>query len=125
MSKFCSNCGKEIKGNVNFCPECGKAVNPVVEETPVQTTNTTAEDKVNALALSGFIVALISLLLNFWGIVGIVATVLSGVGLSKTGPGKEKGRGFAIAGLVIGILSILYGLFQIMVLSHMSIRYFL
>ena len=117
MSKFCSNCGKEIKGNVNFCPECGKAVNPVVEETPVQTTNTTTTEKTNALAVSGFVVALVSLLLNFWGIVGIIATVLSGVGLSQTGPGKDKGRGLAIAGLSIGIFSILYGVFQIMAIA--------
>lgn len=66
----------------------------------------------NNLALAGFIVALCSLLINFAGIVGLVATVLSGVGLSKVKT-TGKGKGFAIAGLVIGIISIIYGIYSI------------
>lgn len=67
----------------------------------------------NTIALAGFIVALCSLFINFAGIVGLVATVLSGVGLAKvktTGAGK----GFAIAGLIIGIISIVWGIYSIM-----------
>lgn len=66
----------------------------------------------NNLALAGFIVALCSLLINFAGIVGLVATILSGVGLSKVKT-TGKGKGFAIAGLVIGIISIIYGIYSI------------
>lgn len=81
----------------------------------------------NPLALSGFIVALCSLLINFGGIVGLVATVLSAIGLSKV-KSTGKGKGFAIAGLVIGILSIVYGIWSIYsaanMLSNLSNLYY-
>ena len=72
--------------------------------------------KTNSLAIAGFAVAMTSLFLNFYGIVGLVATVLSAVGLSKV---KETGtgKGFAIAGLIIGIISILWGVFAILFFS--------
>ncbi len=74
------------------------------------------QGKTNSLAIAGFVVAMASLFLNFYGIVGLVATVLSAVGLSKV---KETGtgKGFAIAGLIVGIISILWGVFVILFLS--------
>ena len=72
----------------------------------------TPKDGQNPLALAGFIVALCSLIINFGGIVGLVATILSAVGLSKV-KSTGKGKGFAIAGLVIGIISIIYGIYSI------------
>ena len=105
MDKFCPNCGKENKTNSNFCPECGAPMSGTSAPSAVGETT----GKTNGLAVAGFIIALVSLLINLCGIVGIVATILSGVGISKTGPGKDKGRGMAIAGLIIGIFSILFG----------------
>ena len=35
-----------------------------------------SNNKINSLALAGFITSIISLFLNFWGIVGIVGVVL-------------------------------------------------
>lgn len=29
---FCTNCGKEIEGNVRFCPECGALVVKATEK---------------------------------------------------------------------------------------------
>lgn len=66
----------------------------------------------NGLALAGFIVSLCSLLINFGGIVGLVGTILSAVGLSKVKT-KGTGKGFAITGLVIGIISVFYGIYTI------------
>ena len=66
----------------------------------------------NPLAIAGFVVSLCSLLINFGGIVGLVGTVLSAVGLSKVKT-TGKGKGMAIAGLIIGIISILYGIYSI------------
>ena len=126
MNNFCSHCGTANTTNSNFCPNCGAPMNTVqpmnnmaqpMSNYNMGMPNMYAANKTNGLALAGFITAMISLILNFWGIVGIVATILSGVGISKTGPGKEKGRGLAIAGLIIGIFSILYGLLQIIRLS--------
>ncbi len=115
--KFCPNCGSELKEGADICVKCGKIINgniPVNNQANVQTETST---KTNGLALAGFITALASLLLNFWGIVGLVATILSGVGLSKVNETGEKGKGMAVAGLCIGIFSIIYGIIQIFVLA--------
>ena len=106
MIKFCRNCGREITEETNFCPYCGFSL---------VNNNTNNTEKTNSLALSGFIVGLCSLFINFWGAVGVVATVLSAVGLSQISSTDEKGKGMAIAGLIIGIFSILYGVFALVV----------
>ncbi len=69
--------------------------------------------KYNGLAIAGFVVSLASLLINFGGIVGLVGTILSAIGLSQVNSKGEKGKGMAIAGLVVGIVSILYGIYSI------------
>ena len=68
----------------------------------------------NNLALAGFIVSIVSLFINFCGVVGLVAAILSGLGLGKS---KEKGgKGLAVAGLIIGIISVIYGIYSLIVL---------
>jgi len=109
MAKFCDNCGTELQEGQDICLKCGKIINKKAANG--------SSSEVNSLALAGFIVALVSLFLNFWGIVGIVATVLSGVSLPQIKSRGQTGKGFALTGLIIGIFSILYGLYTILVLS--------
>lgn len=71
------------------------------------------EQKNNGLAIAGFVVSLVSLIINFGGIVGLVGTILSGIGLSKSKQLNGKGKGMAIAGLIIGIIGIVYGVYSI------------
>lgn len=104
--KYCPNCGAEVQNDTNTCLACGKELKTVTIDNQ---TN-------NAMAITGFILALVSLFLNFWGIVGILATVFSAIGLSQTKKLNGKGKGMAIAGLIIGIFSILYGLYTIVAL---------
>lgn len=126
MIKYCSNCGNELSENVNYCPYCGEKIIRELKET--KTINETKEESFdpnefensNSLAIAGFVTAIISLFLNFWGIVGIIATVLSAVAINQVNKSKERGKGLAIAGVIIGTFSILYGLFQII----NSINYF-
>lgn len=72
-----------------------------------------SNNKINSLALAGFITSIISLFLNFWGIVGIVGVVLSSVGLAQINSKKEHGSGLAISGIMIGVFSILYAFYII------------
>lgn len=63
----------------------------------------------SAMALTGFIVGLVSLVLCS-GLPAPIALVFSILGMRDTAPGAERaqaGRGFAIAGLVISILGTL------------------
>lgn len=66
----------------------------------------------NGLAIAGFVVSICSLFINFGGIVWLIGTILSAVGLSKV-KSTGKGKGFAIAGLIMGIISIIYGIYSI------------
>lgn len=47
----------------------------------------------------------------------VLAIVFSAIGLSRTKDGSRRGRGFAIAGLVLGILSILLFLVLVVILA--------
>ena len=73
------------------------------------------EKKVNSLALAGFITSIVGLVIAIGPIVGII---LSAIGLSKINkqPDIYKGKGYAIAGLIIGIVLVLgvivYAIFE-------------
>ena len=76
--------------------------------TPAQTNMSTAP--LNTMALVGFILSLCGLISGITAIPGIV---LSHIGLSQIKRTGESGRGFAVAGLVVGYciigLSVLAG----------------
>lgn len=107
MGKFCSNCGQEIKANSKFCINCGAQIGEIEEVTD---TNTNEINKTNGFAIAGFVVSICSLMIPTIGVGGILSIVFSSIALGKTGKGKEKGKGLAIAGLVIGIIALLAGL---------------
>lgn len=93
---FCKNCGAEIDDKAVICPKCG--VETAVRE----------KEKWNALALTGFILAVISMVIDFYGIVGITGFVLSIVGFFQVRSRGGRGRGLAIAGIVMGAVAIIY-----------------
>ena len=66
------------------------------------------EPRINGMALTGFILSLVGLFI-FGFIFGVLAIIFSAIGLAKIkkDPAKWKGKGMAIAGLVIGIVAIL------------------
>ena len=108
MNKIkCDKCGSEVDGSDKFCPNCGakieapeKAERVEVVETVVRNnTNTNStinsvENGYNALAIIGFILAFIP---KIW-IVSLIISIVALVQIFKT---KEKGKGLAIAGIVI------------------------
>ena len=93
---FCKNCGKEIDDNASVCIHCGVATGVKKE---------VEEKKLNAFGLAGFIVSLVSLWLGmYFCIASIVGLALSIVGMVNAK--KCRLNGFAIVGLVIGIISL-------------------
>lgn len=75
------------------------------EEYTAQTTQNMGTRKQNSMALASFILALVGLIVA--GLpCGVVAVILGIVGLVKFDATKEKGKGFAIAGLVVGVIDI-------------------
>ena len=118
-TKFCQNCGKVIDNGVQYCPHCGcrqnGSVNPTILPN-VMAVDMVKKNETDAMSIVGFVVALISLFLNFAGIVGIAATVLSVLGISRCQQTGSKGKGLAIAGTVIGGISVLYAFFVLLLL---------
>jgi hypothetical protein len=68
----------------------------------------------SGMAVAGFVCSLVALIPCFWfwflQIPGYVGTVLSFVGLKQTANGAKRGRGLAVAGLIIGIITVLIAL---------------
>lgn len=67
----------------------------------------------SGLATAGMVVGIIGICLsplpiinNVAFILGALALIFGGVGIAQTGDGKKRGRGKAIAGVVLGILSV-------------------
>ena len=98
---FCPECGNKISRNALMCPHCGyKSNNSINNSEPV-----------NPVCLSGMVVAIVSFFIDFFALVSITALVLSTVGITKASKGKN--RTFAIVGIVISILELLYKIIQL------------
>lgn len=136
---FCKNCGSNVGEDSVFCSHCGTQVRehkttvsnapsssaaPTNFTTPSNSSsqnNNTAQQSSNAVALVGFILALVSAMFGFIGLVtfydhlnialivialimGIAAIVCSGTGMNIASRNNGRFRGFAIAGLVVSIV---------------------
>ena len=106
----CRECGKEISEMSTTCPNCGCPQN-------LQSKDTI--NKMNSFAIAGFSISIVSLFLNLWGLVGAIAVVLSGISLKQINKTNENGKGLAIAGLIIGMISVVYAIFIISFISSL------
>lgn len=132
--KFCSFCGAAVEDAVDSTPqEQGQGVNPpesVANQTqpevaqpdgqvtaqPEQTLPTTSSQPTNeqppvkrkfsGMGIAGFVVSLVGLF--FAAIVcGTIGIILSSAAFGETKQGAKRGRGLAIAGLVVGIIDVI------------------
>lgn len=91
---YCKNCGREVAANATLCPNCGAKIEPQNKK------------PINALGIAGFVLSLISL----WGgsvfVVPIVGLILSAIGVAQRE--KYSSNGFATAGLVISIVTLVF-----------------
>ncbi len=110
---FCSTCGTQ--GNAGtFCTNCGSAI---ADSAPAATMSATAQPAPNSFAPAGTsnlnsnqnqktnsfaIVALVVSLAGSLFFLGWVGAIFGHISLSQIKRTGEKGRGMAIAGLVIG-----------------------
>ena len=131
---FCPNCGRQLPDTAVFCPSCGATMaksqephneyrqntyqqhqphqqhqqhQPHASHTP-QNLYRAGKPPLNIMAIVGFIIGCVSVLISFWGIYGTVALVLSLVGLVQINNNGGGGKGLAIAGMVMGAVSVLY-----------------
>lgn len=107
--KYCSHCGAELTDDAVICLKCGCPA-----QAPTATVAT--QPKLNTLALVGFIFSLVSGTVSLlmlmasdsssgafviglpFAIAGLVCSI---IGLVKTRRNNERGKGFAITGIVV------------------------
>lgn len=125
---YCVNCGKKINDDVMFCPECGAA-----QERPEQSGANTEKHvyglenqpevkktSYNTMSIVGLSVSGASLVINLYGLVGVLGIILSIIGLISCKKNNESGQILAIIGIVIGVLSVAFA-FIIISLASLSI----
>lgn len=105
MNSYCTNCGKKIDNAAHICTDCGIRV-AVVEN---QNSNS---ERTNGLAIAGFISSFF---------ISLVGLILSIVGLNQIKKTNERGKGLAIAGIVISsakmVLTVLATIFIIIAIN--------
>lgn len=71
------------------------------------------DSKYSMTCIAGFVISLASLLINFFGLVGIIGLVVSILGLVQVNRDGGKGKGMAIAGICVGGFSVLWALLSL------------
>lgn len=93
--KYCRNCGNELDDNAFVCPKCGVRTDGYVPPQQPQYQPQPASQPVNGLAIAGFVVSF------FFSVVGLILSI---IGLKKSQTMNDSGKGFAIAGIVLGAI---------------------
>ena len=140
IMKFCAKCGSQMDDAQRFCPGCGFDMG-AGQNTSVSYYNggqdqyyggqqqspydygymqpgVSSYRKTNAMGIVSLICSLVGLF--FLGpILEPLAIIFGGVGISQCNkyPNLYTGKGFAVAGLVIGIIGLVIGLLIIMMMG--------
>ena len=130
IMKFCAKCGSQMDDAQRFCPGCGFDMG-AGQNTSVSYYNGGQQQspydyfymhegvrKTNAMGIVSLICSLVGLF--FLGpILEPLAIIFGGVGISQCNkyPKLYTGKGFAVAGLVIGIIRFVVGLILYMIMG--------
>ena len=73
----------------------------------------------SGMAIAGFVCSLVGLIPCFWlaQLPGILGTIFGFIGLKQTRDGQRKGRGMAIAAVVIGLILVAFAIVLVIVLA--------
>ena len=113
MNKFCRNCGKELNENQNVCLNCGVLV--------TQTSQPT--NKTDKKAIIGFILGLVSIIAWFIPLFGYPVSIC-GIIFSSKGLKSQINKGFAVAGLVLSIIFLIFTFINSMLGLLMAIDFY-
>ena len=115
---YCTNCGKECNQDEKFCTGCGTALNAMQEQTaasvpavaaaPTATAAPAKEKKkFNVFAIVGFVLSLVCFLggpgtVVLGPLAGLIFSIVALVQIKKN---SQKGKGLAVAGVILGGIS--------------------
>lgn len=101
--KYCSHCGAELFNEAVVCPKCGCMAD--------SQSTANVQPKFSACAIVGFVLSLVSLIyvINFFGLLGFAGMGVSIGGLVSCNKHGYRGKGLAIAGIVVGAVTGFFG----------------
>ena len=73
--------------------------------------------RTNTQCIVGLVLSCVALFINFFGLIGLVGLVVSISGLRQCGQRGEGGKVLAIIGIVLGGVSVCFGLFTLVLLA--------
>ena len=133
----CPNCNEIVDENEIICKNCGSSLSFIINNlsetnsqslTPVSSAPVVPQNNVMAIASMVLGIASIPLLLYFSaGIIpGIIAVALGFTAKKKIAEsnGAEKGRGMALAGIILGISAVIIAVI-IVILVILGIAFFI
>lgn len=133
----CNECGKEVSDKADSCPNCG---NPIAKKNHYKYCEYCGDKmpinaekcphcysdniprkvkKTNVCATLGFVFGVVAMLINPLALIGVTAIILSCIGSVQIKNNNEKGTGYAVAGFLLGFISIGYYVYQIIQYEEM------
>jgi len=103
---FCSQCGEKIPDDSKFCSKCGAAlgVAEVPASAPAPARAATGE-RTSGMAIAALIMGILGLIA--FGPLAILAIIFGAIGIGQANKDPNvKGKGMAVAGLVLGIIAV-------------------
>ena len=106
----CKNCGEHNAEDARYCAKCGAPLSTAVAPSPAAAPSSAVAqpsvqavvyEKTSGMAITALVLGIISIFLNP---LAILAIIFGAVGIAQTSRPEVKGRGMAVAGLVIGIV---------------------
>ncbi len=109
---YCSKCGAQNPEGITTCQSCGAPL-AIVASSPATAVSATAVPSSPPKESSGLAVAalVLGILGFFTGITSVLAIIFGAVAMSQTKKNLNlAGRGMAVAGFVMGIVVVAFGL---------------
>lgn len=122
----CNECGKEVSDKASVCMNCGSPIessekaldnanvnNTVANyEMNIKTNeNVVNTNKCNGFSLAGFILSIVSFIIDIYGLVSLAALMFSIVGLVNST--NQKSKTLAIIGIILSVLELFFKFLQL------------
>lgn len=117
---FCPNCGATVDDRSTSCPKCGTRVNP--SQTVQGYAPTPSEVATDGKATTSMVLGILSLVC-FGILAGIPAIILGHMSRKniRNSMGRLKGDGMALAGIIMGYISVAYTCVMLIIIMAIAI----
>ena len=104
---FCSQCGEKNPDDGKFCSKCGTALTAEAAPAaaPAPAKRAAAGEKTSGLAIAALVMGIAAFVV--FGPLAVLAIIFGAIGISQANKDPNlKGKGMAVAGLVLGIIAV-------------------